>query len=198
MSTNSSLATTSETPMLATAKAPTTSQKFCVCSTCQKAKPHKEFSHTQLERLLKPKPNPDGNAGHCKECIFARNIKRRYGITPDLVEEKLAAQGNKCAMGFCKAKLTLGTLHIDHDHFTGQVRGLLCVNCGTSLAGLGDRVDKLLTASLYLARSTALVTDTMHGHIERDMAELTAWVSTLAVCKPAPPDIIGNKKEPSV
>lgn len=60
----------------------------------------------------------------------------RYGITAERYEEILSRQGGVCAI--CK-QLPEGTnsftksLHVDHDHDTKRVRGLLCWRCNSSL-----------------------------------------------------------------
>jgi hypothetical protein len=43
-------------------------------------------------------------------------------------------------------------LHIDHDHSTGQVRGVLCSSCNTGLGKLGDTIEGLQRAITYLER----------------------------------------------
>ncbi|MEY2434766.1 MAG: hypothetical protein QOC92_4491 [Acidimicrobiaceae bacterium] len=66
-----------------------------------------------------------------------RSLRHLYGI--DLVDydAMFAAQGGRCAI--CPA--TSGNprhpdspLHVDHDHETGEVRGLLCTICNKALA----------------------------------------------------------------
>jgi hypothetical protein len=45
-----------------------------------------------------------------------------------------------------------GRLHVDHDHVTGQVRGLLCANCNAALGLLRDepqRIEALLAYRLH-------------------------------------------------
>ena len=44
-------------------------------------------------------------------------------------------------------------LNIDHDHTTGEFRGLLCHPCNTGLGKLGDTEAKLRAACTYLATS---------------------------------------------
>lgn len=41
-------------------------------------------------------------------------------------------------------------LAIDHDHETGEVRGLLCSACNTSIGLLGDDLGRIEAAALYL------------------------------------------------
>ena len=44
----------------------------------------------------------------------------------ELYERLLAEQGGECAIRGCKRRPKTRRFHIDHDHATGQVRGLLC------------------------------------------------------------------------
>jgi hypothetical protein len=50
---------------------------------------------------------------------------------------------------------THGNLSIDHDHASGDVRGLLCHHCNLMLGNARDSVDVLLRAVVYLNRATA-------------------------------------------
>ena len=43
-------------------------------------------------------------------------------------------------------------LYIDHDHETGKVRGLLCLQCNTALGLLKDNPKVLKKALKYLTR----------------------------------------------
>ena len=55
-----------------------------------------------------------------------------YGLTPLNYETKMVIQGDACDI--CKGVNRSGIrLAVDHDHTTGQVRGLLCSKCNTSL-----------------------------------------------------------------
>jgi hypothetical protein len=56
---------------------------------------------------------------------------KQLGVTDEAYEALLAAQGGGCAI--CGAKPKTRRLHVDHDHKTGKVRGLLCHRCNRGL-----------------------------------------------------------------
>ncbi len=76
-------------------------------------------------------------------------LKGKYGITPGQFEELALAQGYACAICHNVPK---STLHIDHCHETGRIRGLLCTNCNTALGLLKDNADFLASAITYLTK----------------------------------------------
>lgn len=59
------------------------------------------------------------------------HFKARYGITREDYDLMLEGQGGTCAI--CGSPPKANRLHVDHDHATGRVRGLLCTKCNTSL-----------------------------------------------------------------
>ena len=82
-----------------------------------------------------------------KEKIEWSRIKIRYGITKADYEKMLFVQMGLCAICLMKPK---NKLHVDHDHLTGKVRGLLCGNCNKALGLLRDNTDFLSKAIEYL------------------------------------------------
>jgi Autographiviridae endonuclease VII len=85
------------------------------------------------------------------------NLLRMYGI--DLAEygRMYVEQGGVCAICRDRGERTTAgrdTLHVDHDHETGKVRGLLCGVCNRGLGLLGDSPLYLRSALAYLEKHT--------------------------------------------
>lgn len=81
----------------------------------------------------------------------AANIKSKYGITIADYDTMLAKQGYGCAI--CGAKKPGGkqkAFYIDHDHQTGEVRGLLWNRCNHGLGLFRDGTELLYNAISYL------------------------------------------------
>jgi hypothetical protein len=64
------------------------------------------------------------------------------------------AQNGCCAICETHAGKGGDKLCVDHDHATGQVRGLLCGRCNTGLGQFKDSVPNLTRAISYLKRFT--------------------------------------------
>lgn len=63
-------------------------------------------------------------------------------------DAQLRKQGGGCAI--CGEPPKSRRLHVDHDHLTGDVRGLLCWTCNAVLGRARDNVARLQGAALYL------------------------------------------------
>jgi hypothetical protein len=74
---------------------------------------------------------------------------RNYGITNEQFDALVIEQGGLCWI--CRDEMH--TPHIDHDHETGRVRGLLCYRCNNGLGLFRDNPIALARAILYLLRS---------------------------------------------
>ena len=78
-----------------------------------------------------------------------RRIKKAYGIDAEKYNTMIVAQRGTCRI--CgKYPVPGKRLEVDHDHLTGQVRGLLCRNCNTGIGRLGDDPETLQAAIDYL------------------------------------------------
>lgn len=77
---------------------------------------------------------------------------RRYGLTEFSFHSLLSSQGYRCAI--CIEPFDGVTVpHIDHNHATGRVRGLLCNHCNTAIGKFRDSPERLMAAINYLKES---------------------------------------------
>jgi len=122
------------------------------CPDCHQWKPESEFPRN--------KNYEDGRDPYFKPCHNARgkeskqrlyggsrhyHLKRRYAIGADEFDALVVAQGGACAI--CGRE---DPEHVDHDHVTGEVRGILCFNCNGGLGQFRDSTDALRAAAFYL------------------------------------------------
>lgn len=89
---------------------------------------------------------------YCFICRQNYMRQRSYGITPEEYAALLERQDNACAI--CRVPFT-GEPHVDHAHENGQVRGLLCMGCNTSIGKLGDNIQGILRVAVYLTGGAA-------------------------------------------
>ncbi len=93
----------------------------------------------------------DGRYAYCDDCEAAIHAAKRLG---DMalwreIREIYRHQGHACAI--CREPEPRGVrLSVDHDHATGQMRGLLCSKCNTGLGLFRDRADLLTAARAYV------------------------------------------------
>lgn len=109
--------------------------------------------------LVRPRPAPHPGprcathhrifAAGTKERAHDRHVQKTYGLPAGAYAVLHAYQGGRCAI--CqKATGKARRLAVDHDHDTGEVRGLLCKPCNYVLLGRYD-ADALARAAAYLA-----------------------------------------------
>jgi hypothetical protein len=80
---------------------------------------------------------------------FATVLRHRYKITLNDYDKMVTNQSGRCKICGNNPE----TLHIDHCHETGQVRGLLCFNCNNGLGAFKDCVNTLQNALIYLRKA---------------------------------------------
>ena len=78
--------------------------------------------------------------------MYAYGLNRRFKITLVRWLALFAQQGERCAC--CRTPVTKRRWHTDHDHKTGEIRGILCCGCNTTLGRLGDTLDKIEVTTL--------------------------------------------------
>lgn len=120
------------------------------CVRCEEEKYPEQFPDS--------KRKSNGKQSWCKSCYSEYNSSRYsenwetnyfkrlwkvYGLTKNAFNELLDACGGLCQC--CGVEMKRGVpankhhdaLCIDHDHKTGDVRGLLCRNCNMALGNIG-------------------------------------------------------------
>ena len=134
-----------------------------ICSKCKVNKQLSEFHRDKMGIL--------GVRSDCKLCVISRikisyhertsaiakyqkayKPKRRlnkFGLTEEAYKTLLDACNNSCQICFIKF---VETPHIDHNHKTSKIRGLLCSKCNTGIGMLQDSVANLTSAIRYLSR----------------------------------------------
>lgn len=79
----------------------------------------------------------------------------KYGLTLKQYDDLVEDQRGLCAI--CHQQPIYlspdAVLHVDHDHETGLVRGLLCTTCNTGLGMFRDNIRLLAQAIVYLERN---------------------------------------------
>jgi hypothetical protein len=86
------------------------------------------------------KPKTAFGRSHCRQCERKYNLKTKYDITPVDYQRMLSKQGGRCAL--CHVDQP-GDKHrnfcVDHNHKTGEVRGLLCRACNRHVVGFIEK-----------------------------------------------------------
>lgn len=113
----------------------------------QRRDKRKAYKKTPKGRLAE---NRYRNKRYQTDSEKSKRLFLRYGITLEEYKQILEAQDNGCCL--CGRRDTK-PLHVDHDHKTGKVRGLLCSSCNMGLGLFGDDSNLLQKAINYLKDS---------------------------------------------
>ena len=130
-----------------------------------------------LTEFHRDRRTKDGIRPACRMCEAARhkryraqnpdkvrdsNYRRRYGITADEYEQKMAAQGGLC--NICRHPETVlatngsvRALCVDHCHSVGIIRDLLCSKCNQGIGMFLDDPILMRAAADYAEHHQSLV-----------------------------------------
>jgi hypothetical protein len=121
-----------------------------------------------LEEFTVDRHRPSGRAPYCRPCKSAKDrarytprqryeyerryqLKKRYGTTWEALTALYGKACNICGSpGRTEFKCPL---HVDHDHTTGLVRGLLCGSCNRGLGSFKDDKQLVVKAVDYLSKT---------------------------------------------
>lgn len=113
----------------------------------------------QCERLLPREQFPNTKRRVCEDCWplyrqeqLAKQMQPRLGKKfRHTVTTLIAAQGNRCAICGCLGEdAPRKRLVLDHDHATGRIRAMLCLQCNSGLGQFRDSPELLAAAIRYL------------------------------------------------
>lgn len=132
-----------------------------VCRNCKQEKPADNF--------VKDASNSDGLNRWCKDCKRSKQrsyyknspdqrqkhaersrksyLLKYYGITPEEYD-RIASEATKCAI--CSEGISSSNMHLDHNHATGAIRGVLCGSCNMGIGLLKDSPTIISNALKYL------------------------------------------------
>lgn len=125
------------------------------CSRCGELK--------AVELFCRDSAKKGGRRSQCRACAAkvrasrskldaARKRLSRYGLNETSYKRLRLSQGGLCAV--CGVDLAT-SCEVDHDHATGEVRGLLCWRCNRGLGLFKDSVSYLRNAVKYLKNPPA-------------------------------------------
>lgn len=159
------------------------------CSKCKIEKPISEFWRRST------KADPEKRRSWCISCCQKRrpyqdsydpeyrrawHLAQKYGITQEDYVALLSSQGGTCAI--CLDPPSQVHFHIDHDHDTGEVRGILCSRCNAMIGYGRDNPAILFSGIFYLlnfpssreapssmlAKAYAVAANAHEGHVRKD------------------------------
>lgn len=126
------------------------------CPKCDESKPLSSFSKqgAWVRPRCKQCTSEDRKGSYARtspEIRDGRKHRRRartYGLTMEEYEELIKTK--QCAICLTDKPGQHGEWHIDHNHETGKVRGILCHHCNLALGHFKDNRANLERANAYL------------------------------------------------
>ena len=147
------------------------------CSKCKEIKSVSEF--------WKHRGHTDGLASNCKTCVYTTNrkwqknnpekckkygekwiknnpekiknnsLRQHHGITLEEFTQLFKHQNNSCKICGITEPPVKGW-HVDHDHLTQHIRGILCHHCNVGIGHFKENITFLKNAINYLKPQVTL------------------------------------------
>ena len=111
------------------------------CCTCKRHLSAADFNKNA------GKGSRDGLQNQCRSCQREAKLKHRYSLSSAAVSIMMEKQQNRCTI--CGNELIRPC--VDHNHSTGDVRGILCQSCNVIL-GLAREDEATLQAAIEYLR----------------------------------------------
>lgn len=103
-----------------------------------------------MNRSAKKKLWKEKNVERLASYSRRHHLQKTFGLSVEDYDAKLAEQGGVCAICGTDDTSPWDWFCIDHDHDTGQVRGLLCRACNTCIGQALDDPERLRSAAAYI------------------------------------------------
>lgn len=141
------------------------------CKQCESTYSHSHYISHRNEVLYRSAENYKQNRDKKLQQTFMRHIRTKYNLNSEDYFAILSQQGCICAVcGRTETTTYRGKtrrLSVDHNHATGEVRGLLCDRCNRGLGIFGDDIKCLKKAITYLERASNAETKNAHSLSEQ-------------------------------
>lgn len=111
------------------------------CRACKAAymKAHRKANPDQYKAYDRKHKDKVRNDPQHKLDRQNQRLKSKYGISLEIYNKMVADRNNKCDIcGMDGSLVRYGKLKVDHDHSTGEIRGLLCDKCNFAIGLLND------------------------------------------------------------
>lgn len=137
-------------------------QRYCSNKQCKQINPQ------PIKEFHKRKCRPSGYGSRCRSCVKKyysskkrqdilknRYLEKTHDLKTEDYEKMLKDQNYECKICSKKTIELKTKLHIDHNHLTGKIRGLLCSKCniGIGYFDTDKNIDLLLKAIEYIRKT---------------------------------------------
>jgi len=137
------------------------------CKPCLKAAHRDWYRRNREQAIAKVKAWQRANANHVN--AYQRELRSRpeqkrkqrdayyrrtFGISADEFDALLENQRGVCAICARKPERE-ASFHLDHDHVTGDIRGILCLGCNQGVGQFQDDAALLERAAAYVREFSA-------------------------------------------
>jgi len=132
---------------------------YKICITCKRSKPLNKFNSYKIQFK-----GVEGISQDCSQCALdkysiktkpkPKKSKKKYNklVTTEEYDRLYNKQDGRCKICSIHQFNHDKPLCVDHDHKTGEIRGLLCNQCNLGLGLFKDNPDSLLNAIKYLLK----------------------------------------------
>jgi uncharacterized protein YlaI len=80
----------------------------------------------------------------------SHHLKAMFGLTPEEYDKLFASQDNRCAICGRERLPDEDNFPVDHTHYNGKIRGIICPTCNHGLGNFYDNPELLRKAANYI------------------------------------------------